>query len=251
MENFNVGDTPISYLFDDEDISHSGIFGMKWGIRRYQNKDGSLTDEGKLRYYGKSDYKRYAAKDNQKINSLASTTFDVYKKLYEQGEDFKTDTDEQKKRKYDSLKKEAYNNATDEWIASVEREFKQAQDINAYAISRINTGKQVLSTSSDLVKEASSLVPNVKGKESHPDYSSMTNEQLKQQTERLNLETNYARAAGQMIYTPSKQELTRERMRTIGSVLDLMSTAVSGIVLPIVIHRAGLTAPGKDGGKKK
>jgi hypothetical protein len=33
-------------------ICHHGILGMKWGIRRYQNKDGSLTAAGKKRYYG-------------------------------------------------------------------------------------------------------------------------------------------------------------------------------------------------------
>lgn len=32
-------------------ICHHGILGMKWGIRRYQNKDGSLTAAGKNRYY--------------------------------------------------------------------------------------------------------------------------------------------------------------------------------------------------------
>lgn len=31
-------------------LSHHGIRGQKWGIRRYQNSDGSLTDEGKKRY---------------------------------------------------------------------------------------------------------------------------------------------------------------------------------------------------------
>lgn len=31
-------------------LSHYGIKGMKWGIRRYQNKDGSLTTDGKFRY---------------------------------------------------------------------------------------------------------------------------------------------------------------------------------------------------------
>lgn len=31
-------------------LAHHGILGMKWGIRRYQNPDGSLTAEGKLRY---------------------------------------------------------------------------------------------------------------------------------------------------------------------------------------------------------
>ena len=31
-------------------ICHHGVKGMKWGVRRYQNKDGSLTSEGKERY---------------------------------------------------------------------------------------------------------------------------------------------------------------------------------------------------------
>lgn len=32
------------------DLYHHGILGMKWGIRRYQNKDGSLTEAGKRHY---------------------------------------------------------------------------------------------------------------------------------------------------------------------------------------------------------
>lgn len=31
-------------------LAHHGTKGQKWGIRRYQNKDGSLTDEGRKRY---------------------------------------------------------------------------------------------------------------------------------------------------------------------------------------------------------
>lgn len=32
------------------ELYHWGIKGQKWGVRRYQNKDGSLTDAGKKRY---------------------------------------------------------------------------------------------------------------------------------------------------------------------------------------------------------
>ena len=31
-------------------LSHHGILGQKWGIRRYQNEDGTLTEAGKRRY---------------------------------------------------------------------------------------------------------------------------------------------------------------------------------------------------------
>lgn len=32
-------------------LAHHGVKGQKWGIRRYQNADGSLTAEGQKRYY--------------------------------------------------------------------------------------------------------------------------------------------------------------------------------------------------------
>lgn len=31
-------------------LTHWGILGMKWGVRRYQNEDGTLTEAGKKRY---------------------------------------------------------------------------------------------------------------------------------------------------------------------------------------------------------
>lgn len=38
-------------------LEHWGILGMKWGVRRYQNKDGSLTSEGRARYKNLTDKK--------------------------------------------------------------------------------------------------------------------------------------------------------------------------------------------------
>ena len=34
---------------ENNNLSHHGIRGMRWGVRRFQNKDGSLTKSGKKR----------------------------------------------------------------------------------------------------------------------------------------------------------------------------------------------------------
>lgn len=41
------------------ELKHWGVKGMKWGVRRYQNKDGSLTPAGKKRYYQEADAQGY------------------------------------------------------------------------------------------------------------------------------------------------------------------------------------------------
>lgn len=38
------------FLRYSDELYHHGILGMHWGIRRYQNKDGSLTPAGQKRY---------------------------------------------------------------------------------------------------------------------------------------------------------------------------------------------------------
>ena len=59
-----------NFISEDE-LYHFGIKGMKWGVRRYQNEDGSLTDAGKKR----ADIRRpddIVIKKGTQLNNLGS-----------------------------------------------------------------------------------------------------------------------------------------------------------------------------------
>lgn len=49
-------------LISANHIKHHGILGMKWGIRRFQNKDGTRTAAGKKRYRSDADTEKETSK---------------------------------------------------------------------------------------------------------------------------------------------------------------------------------------------
>lgn len=52
-------------MYYNNQIWHWGVKGMKWGVRRYQNADGSLTDAGKRRYSNDVAANAKKKKDNR------------------------------------------------------------------------------------------------------------------------------------------------------------------------------------------
>lgn len=89
------------------ELYHFGIKGMRWGIRRYQNRDGSLTTEGKIRLAargvrteenltektipkGTKMYRTTAyEKDTKAGKSIYVTYKEVDRELYRSGSDVK------------------------------------------------------------------------------------------------------------------------------------------------------------------
>lgn len=73
--------------YTDDYLVHHGIKGQRWGIRRYQNKDGSLTPEGykhwgfgmsrKERRKAKKDFKKEYEKEGARAGRKVGTAVGV------------------------------------------------------------------------------------------------------------------------------------------------------------------------------
>ncbi len=64
-------------LVKNDELYHHGILGQKWGVRRFQNKDGSLTAVGRKKYtkFDSEGYKydRKRELENEGVTGLKNT----------------------------------------------------------------------------------------------------------------------------------------------------------------------------------
>lgn len=149
-------------LTSDGELFHWGVKGMKWGVRRYQNKDGSLTPAGQKRYdrdvrennakkkdnrinIDGPDPKRWAKEDTSRAKGVVDSSSNMVRELRNVERNTRPSP---KKEKLD------LSNMTDQQLrdrinrANLE---KQYNDMFAQSTTKVSKGREYVSNVLDTV----------------------------------------------------------------------------------------------------
>lgn len=154
-------------------LTHYGIKGQKWGIRRYQNSDGSLTSAGRKRYSDSGGIRGAVSKVKNAVTRRGSSSKAAAKKKQEEKEEKEKETLEQKKDRVLKSRsaKELYENAdlfTTQELQSAYNRLSLERNISSLVPKDVNKGKQFVDnaiktakTLNDAIDTGSKLYNNV------------------------------------------------------------------------------------------
>lgn len=179
-------------IYYNGELVHHGTKGMRWGRRRYQNEDGSLTPAGVERYR-KLDAQRREAERRTTENKASETTW---------ARQHMAETVAQKKLE------EAYVKAT-------------------YKPGKLETARDAIDASSKAVdagKKLANMIPEKKAP--RMDLSSMSDQELRAAINREMMERQYNDMFAPKQKSRGKQVL-RDTLEVAGGVLAVGASAVT------------------------
>lgn len=261
------GEDLVQSMLEGETLAHYGIKNQKWGVRRFQNEDGSLTPEGRERYGLKGGLSSMSDEDlrkaiNRKTNEntyIRLQTKDATKRRTDISEFVKALGDTTKTATNPNLQK-VYLSGLNKSIAEdnarlqaqKEAALKSGDKKTADEVSKIiaqnNKDKATIQnainvtgkTAEEVGKQSTVVGKVLTTKEmqdakdrAYRNIGEMDEKQLKSVVDRMLLEEQYQNLVNPP--KPSKLEKGKEWLQTVGSILGItlsvitIASAIKGI----------------------
>ena len=198
MAKYYVG----SISFSDE-LYHHGITGMKWGVRRYQNADGSLTAQGKARY----GYKVSSMSDEELRKAVNRSRME---------------------NRYETLRSGSRGRVNKGLGLASKAADIANEAINTFGKEGLKAGK-IAGGSSKIfggVRDLSKKAP--KRKRYGSEYSSLSDDELRRRIDRLQLERDYNEIVKNTSSIDKGMDVAKDILSVVGSVV-----AITGGIITI------------------
>ena len=135
--------------FTEDFLMHHGIMGMHWGERKYQNKDGSLTEEGR-KHYGVGPAREFAKKVGATAKKASETISTAARKTFRPNE---ADMNEKLAKAYEKKRIEDKKNQ----LRELQGKKKRIQDMSNQEVWEEIQARNNRKTLERMRREASAL----------------------------------------------------------------------------------------------
>lgn len=184
-------------------LCHHGVRNQKWGVRRFRNYDGTLTEAGK---------KRYGYKGGKRVDSGSRTTANSTYSGRRQAKSTETEgrirsTSDVNSKLFDKTIKVGKDKAPISPAEKISKDTKTGLEGVEDIVGGVQTIKSAKSKSSNPMK-------------------SMTDEELKSSIERLTLEKRYKDLVAATAETDRGMEYTQSILNIVGGVVGITGSAV-------------------------
>lgn len=214
----------------NNELAHWGIKGMRWGIRRYQNKDGSLTPAGKKRYNeemerAENERKELNRKQRtnakiRKLNALQDANAELKKRLQEESDALDPKKVAAKEKAEAKAEKKARKLIEKAEKAELKK-LKKAEEAEEAELKALKKAEE------EAEKHHKQAVENSKTKS----YKDMTDEELMIATNRLRLERAYMESLPPKQVSEGKKLLMRVlENKLIPTAIDFGKDALKDVM---------------------